>query len=643
MGWSNSDCSGGIYLDKLSYVGDPSLLTLSAEGLEINYSLADWETPFVDLNVSFEIINNNFFSLLELLTAEEREFKVRIESKNQLLFDGFLNNDANEIQYLNNAPIRLTASNYISKLENLTPTILNYPSDRRTLIDFISDSLKLTAKDSSIRVINSLYPVGGEPSTNQTFLNKCTIETELFWKNNIEKDSAYEILEKLLKSFNCYLYWYNNKWYVERYNDIWIDGSKGYIEYSIDSSSGINDYGISVNVNDLSTNIYSLSLANKNSTISIIPGLQKVEVNLNQSPYLNLTNNDFTNAIENPDPNLYYAKNRGWRYWTVEDDPLDMSWSDLGKSWQQISNSIKRTGWAFGVDQYDVETWKGLYTHFRCSVDSSTVNPTSLNISWKYAYNPNTFGGYQNLEDYTFKFYWWLECSSPDRWILYDETDGWTKEISTPELGVQVKEVKGIDIDETTHTYTVELTIPLSEITVSEEFTGDYDFNLCIGTETIDYGAGIIRPAWEAWIGDVKITHSGNVSNNREEGEINTKFYNKKTIDLDIFDIDNLNFKNGIYFNDLRTQLWTIDGVDNASLVDRLIENKVMLYNKSRQKITSDVFSSTILKPFSIWGDQNQRDKQFVLTGYTYNPVKKLYTNCTWNEYDNTTEITLNT
>lgn len=79
---------------------------------------------------------------------------------------------------------------------------------------------------------------------------------------------------------------------------------------------------------------------------------------------------------------------------------------------------------------------------------------------------------------------------------------------------------------------------------------------------------------------------------------------------------------------------------DFVPLVDRLIRNKWQLYNRSRQKVSSDVRSLIPLKPLQMFTDSKQSNKPFVLGGFQYKPMSDTYTVELF-EYDNTTDVTL--
>jgi hypothetical protein len=175
---------------------------------------------------------------------------------------------------------------------------------------------------------------------------------------------------------------------------------------------------------------------------------------------------------------------------------------------------------------------------------------------------------------------------------------------------------------------------------------GDDDFvfgvmiEKCKRSTESEYG----QPPLLAAYGDLKITTSGLTNqSNFIEYIVSNKFLNKKTINISLFDTNSLNYSNGLFTSDnyeVRTTTWE-DGTTTLSLIDRLANNKFKLYNKSRQKISATILSSTYPKPLSYWGDSNQPSKKFILGSYTYLPTGNEYS-CDWYEYDNSEVININ-
>lgn len=84
----------------------------------------------------------------------------------------------------------------------------------------------------------------------------------------------------------------------------------------------------------------------------------------------------------------------------------------------------------------------------------------------------------------------------------------------------------------------------------------------------------------------------------------------------------------------------TGDTGDFIPLVDRIIKNKFQLYNRSRQKVTSEIQNLGSIKPFQRYVDSKQLNKQFVVGGMIHELTKNIYSIELF-EYDNTTIVNL--
>jgi hypothetical protein len=195
------------------------------------------------------------------------------------------------------------------------------------------------------------------------------------------------------------------------------------------------------------------------------------------------------------------------------------------------------------------------------------------------------------------------------------------------------------------YTYDVEISIPLSDVMVNSSegaFVGDrvFYFGLMLPGYVQTYPSAGEYLVWYNTFGDFVATVTDAMQENVIKGEINTNFLNKKDISLDLFDIDNLNYTNGVYQNSgtLRTTAWTDDGSTTYTLVERLMKNKFQLFNTSRQVLSSDVQYIGRLRPLQLFTDSKQSNKPFVLMAYSYFPMSDKYSVKLY-EYDNTTEI----
>ena len=128
-GFSSASQTGWVYIYEEDYGGAEEELTTRSNSVQVRYNWKGWEEHIIGLTASFTIVNDkdNFFTLLPLLTAEERKYWIKIERispSSLIMFEGFLNCEDNEQKYLKRQDIRLNASSYLSKLQYVyAPTI----------------------------------------------------------------------------------------------------------------------------------------------------------------------------------------------------------------------------------------------------------------------------------------------------------------------------------------------------------------------------------------------------------------------------------------------------------------------------------------------------------------------------------------
>jgi len=669
---------GQIKLYRLDYAGSATRIKLAEKGIQIKSNLSDWWTPIVLQSASMTIINDTstaagWYEYLDLMTLEEKEFNLIVDATfggtSYRLFDGFIDSKVISQKYVNSGTFSLTATNYISKLDNTHPDIVDTIT-KQTPINIIDNCLQLTGKDASILVNNSLIPEGITPSTTKTCMNLTALDTENFWKNNLERDGGKKTLEKILRTYDSFLYYYDGKWVIERYGDLWSDESSiGYVAYAGDSSYGYSNSGT---LTHLDSSVYILPIegpndsywfTGNNQTIYMIPGLHDLSLKLELKRYLNMTINDFSNitangltpAVTYPDKrtwNCYYVDDgppNGWQFpgykWGVLNPSLGYGWEESllvtpGAPYQSISNSIYRYGapqyWSGGVYQYNDKDRASLSTKFDVTIDSSI---DGLKISWKFA--PIAMnGGYADW-DYRCRFV--IRVPIGNRFIRRDgDDDYWEYTTSYTDASSWV-ELLGDDIGDD-GVGEVTLTVPIGDVSGWTLGDGDFEFILNIlGEDIRQYDEENYRPHSSypifAYYGDVTVTTTGATQNNNIGGIINNNTLEKKELTVSLVDTDSLNYRNGLYTGsdfDTRTEYWTDDASLQLYPISQwLIANKLQLFRKNRQKITSDLIFPGPLKPFSLWRDDSDPStRQYVLTSYSYYPGRDLYSGCEWLEYN---------
>lgn len=634
LGWSSSNQAGYIYIDEEGYGGGIEDCTFVSNSLDLDYKPNGWENPIIGFAASFAILNDkaDFFTLLPLLTAAEREYRVRVirtSPSSLTMFEGFIDCNNSEQKYLKNRPIHITASSYLSKLQYVqSDEIETLQTD--TFINYLDDCLRATGAENNIRVNTSLYPNGSTPSGNQTMFNLTGCFTEIWHKNNLDQESALKVVKDILKTFDCYIYWYGGYWYIERYEDIFNATTQSYIEYTSGTDYAPADTAGSHSTSYTPIDIQDLVPVGQSQTIGIIQGLKEIEVKVDTKRYFNLTINTLVGASP-VSAGVPYPAYRTWSYWDASGSYFVEG--NMGYSIGPIASGIQRVGyWGGGVPEY----YRGIYTRFKTTIAADTT----LEFRFKFHTAKGAFGSWSgDWEDYTFRFYYYLRNPPGNYYAKYNPgTDTWSRMSTTEVSGINYIDVEGTDFDDGTVSCDVSISIPIGTIS---GFSGDEDFIFMCGMEReVNYSPG---PCDNVVYGDVQIKSTGSQPDNNFKGTVNNNMLNKLAINIPLADLDDYNFKNAIFRStalDVRTTTWTEDGSNWHSIAEHKIKDRFRLYRIVRQKIRGKFRTTTFYRPLRNFTDSEQSGKQFILMGYSYNPERDEMTLMLL-EYDNTETMTI--
>jgi hypothetical protein len=673
-----------ILLEKKNYTGDPRELDCTVGANVIARDFENLESNILGMNFEFEVRDKveedpDFFDLMDLMTATEREFKVTVNAFTDgvftaRIFEGFISVESTERKYLQYQSVKLLASSFLSKLKNYHTTELELIA-ATTFIDYITSMLREIGSASDLRINCSLIPTEDWSIQNETpggdgytLFNKTACNSELFWKNNVERETSYDVLDKILLSFNCYIYWWNDKWYIEHYDNIWTDtGFKNFVEYDINTEYNPPDFGVWVQEERPIMDVHDLEFIQTTQTITTIPGKKIVAIKVEDKQYDNLVPNQFepmTTVNGLAPTNL---KVRSWARTEGVSFP-NLSWEDIDKPYSDITNAIGRRN-TFPAEGTFIYGPAGLTCDFLVTVKP---NETELNITWKHN---STFGWYpQSYLDagyiVNFRFMYSLRIIDgvDNPWIYSvsnnpENEDGWYLRPGTvfPQLATLSIGANQTDFNQDTYTKELNVSVPLKDLNkekndeypITLPFQGDYKIQLTImdtwrrvTRQDSDYDSGWI-PLTVAHDGDITVKLDGNtLDDNYIEGKNNTDFLDKQEIELSLADQSDLFYKNGIIRGDgldTRTSTWRskVEGDSDVPVVDRLLVNKFRFYNQTRQSIQGRVHTPLVTwKPFMLFRDTKQEDKKFVLMGLLHELDKSEH-ELSLLEYDNTTAVNL--
>jgi hypothetical protein len=370
--------------------------------------------------------------------------------------------------------------------------------------------------------------------------------------------------------------------------------------------------------------------------LSVIPGLQRLDVKMNQKAFFNLLNPDLGECTNTPTAEPLLSR----REWLAYEDASPINWTDnRGNPMQDIDNAIER--WLYDITNGSLQM-NGLTTRFTTSTNGFDTN---LIITFKFGlqyithlaswFDESEFD--DSPEKTTITFYWYLctyeaVIANRDFFWLNPSTELWEYVVDGDEqTNFNTFEITAADLDSDLLTYTATLKIPIGElVAVSSGDPNDLDLVFRMGTEEVDKAGESAAPASKCYYGDFRASVSGDPENNLLRGDITTDFLNKMTIEMDLFD-SGWNFRNGLIrptgVNYL-TQLWTYGGAGgNEELSKILLKSKFRLYRIARQKIEMTVQLNSLPNMTLLWAwqDGKQSNKVFILLSYTHRPQSDMY------------------
>lgn len=590
---------------------DPTVnLRITSVTIENNYK-GD-TIPIVGAGATVEFVNDGDFTDFDhLLSNYEKQFKCNIsDSLGNFYFEGFLICDLNEQELLPYSTIRLKFANYLQRLKN--GEIELNQNTRSTIFDLIIDCLDLAGfVGFNLYINSSLFHTGMSTSAGYSFITQTYVEHDVFFKNPEEYDNAYDMLNKILLPFNCYIYYYDNNFYIERYED--INSTDDWIEY-VYGSVWENVGNVVTNkrqvLNKQSDNI---SYVEMSQVLYYSSGAQKLKVNLNSSPFDSLIFNSFPDSIINTVSTIVPAAGtmveRTWYFYE------DATGTTEGYNYMHF---VRYFSWSFALAG-DNDT--GIHYAFR--VQLNTDNPTALTIRYKAAINTTIGSKFKKLWHRFFLTIGRSGSPYAGRYI-YEDSNGDTKLTTTPTY---------YEFDIVDEESMVTGQFEISKVINLDDIAGDL-----ADVETFYLS---IMPTWYQfttqsslhvkrtnYVGDFKVTINPDPTDNLVEATITDDFLKTIEYDLDVFDVANLNYRNGLLYEDplssalVRTSEWYSKAeVSNHLLVDKYIESKFKKLNKTTKSINTRIKYNGYIKPFAIFTDNNiEYDSSnlvpFLITGY---------------------------
>jgi hypothetical protein len=623
-------CTVDIF--KLNYAGSISPLTIAANGINFNYDIGDYFEPIKSLSVSIDIINDksDFYELDVLFSISDLEYYVRIYCDSVVFFYGYIPCDVVEQVWLQNSIITLNATCNLNRLSEYKPTLFTVNESLYSIIEIIQNCLSFTHLSLPLNINNSLDGFWGHIRFEEAYLDCALFNGGIIDLVNSELEDCGTILKKILQSFSCIIYYYNDEWWIDRMRDIGGD-QKNYIQYvdSTATSAPITNTHLVLGT--------ELRVCNRAQRVQYVPGLKSIELTLKEKrkynyvdyTYDNLTYDYALNLVEfvSPapgkwegltGPDIQYTAgnviNNMYNHITILDyistESINIVYSD-GRGTPPIPS----------FDDMLRASLKGMYTSFYLKLNPTTA--TSINISGKFQLPANFINEHpyfvsdSKINPSKYKFYVrFFIGNGGQNWLIKNATTGvyefraqntltfYNGSINTEAiLRIEIPFSDFTDKNAYYHEFSTSISLEYDINATSDLFL----FGLCElgwywqGASAFDYfyvaEYGPAQTLRISLIGDIYITANDELDDNLIIGSINNSFVNVKKMDVDVYDTTSYSLLNCIYSDTNRLQTYDWSGLP---LVNKIIEDYFQIFNKVRHIISSDMYANLFFKPFTL-------------------------------------------
>jgi len=672
-----------IYED--DYSGSVTALTIARDGTKVTMDTTDYFDSIVSVNAEIQIINDrdDFFELEDLFTVNDFQFYVKIHDASITYFEGFIPCAIVEQSFLSKGIVIVNATNNLKRLSSFQPTMFTTRTTY-TLISIIKHCLSFTGLTLPIYVSCSLHEWGDSSgfdyATATSSLFEKYVHSDLFLENDNEYQDCLTILQAAIESFDCKIYYWNHKWYIERVKDLgWA--TKHYVVYEINDTKSTDDE--TNTIYETGNDNAKLRYTERSQRLTYKPGLKEVRISLNEKLKINLLNYYYDNLIEtasgsDPDVEDIVPDYLTWQIdantdWVYRTNYYYMAnCADLQNTLINYTSQNTIYEFLFGTaftysHMYEAytESLSGLYTAFKITLNQS--NDTTLTLKFRFRIPQNFIDNLSSFltdcrahpNDHVFyvRFFLREDFFGAGQYVVYNSDDGKYEMVTRSDIilndaskidpAIIVKPIAYANFTEP-ETFSTEFSISIAVDDFKEDLQStapSFVFGLCqLGYynpfASVPYNFYVVDPPCHyalknSVFGDIVISVNGDVNDNEHKGSVSDNFVDTMQKEITLYDGASLNMLNSILNSedtlDL-TEQWE-DGFSQGPLplVQKLIEDRYQIFNKVRREITSDVFYR-ILKPFSLV-DAQYFGNNFYVNGYRYSIESKTMNDLSLKEF----------
>jgi hypothetical protein len=207
--------------------------------------------PFLaEINI---VTNSSSVTIDNFLADQDTDIEVRFYCANILYWSGFvLQDDFQEVYEEQNHVLTITASEALGLLKDRQLSDDGVEIEvKKTPLELIELCLQDTSKPLvDYTLINNLYHTSMSSTLPNTSLNQCLIDPRTFETSPRTYEDCYTVLDKINTAFNQTIFQYENRWVIQRIEDLYTSGNlRGYTKISGTSTSFNKRFDIEVGEN----------------------------------------------------------------------------------------------------------------------------------------------------------------------------------------------------------------------------------------------------------------------------------------------------------------------------------------------------------------------------------------------------------
>jgi hypothetical protein len=178
------------------------------------------------------VTNSSSVSIDDFLADQDTDIEVRFYCASILYWSGFvLQDDFQESYEDQNHILIITATEALGSLKDKQLSDEGVEIEvKKTPLELIELCLQDSAKPLvDYTIVNNLYHTSMTDTLPDTSLNQCLIDPRTFETSPRTYEDCYTVLDKINTAFNQTIFQYENRWYINRLEELYTNGNlRGY-------------------------------------------------------------------------------------------------------------------------------------------------------------------------------------------------------------------------------------------------------------------------------------------------------------------------------------------------------------------------------------------------------------------------------